>query len=79
MSVAEKIEACVLAAINDADVDVSDIGGGHFEIKVVSAAFQNKSLLQKQRLVYSAIADLMKGADAPVHAIDKLHTLIPES
>jgi stress-induced morphogen len=79
MEIAERIEACVLAAIEGADVNVTDAGGGHFEIKVVSAAFQDKSLLQKQRLVYSAIADLMKGADAPVHAIDKLQTLLPES
>jgi acid stress-induced BolA-like protein IbaG/YrbA len=51
--------------------------GGHFEIRVVSAAFEGKNTLAKQRLVFSAIAHLMKGDSAPVHAIDKLETLAP--
>ena len=49
-------------------------GGGHFEIEVVSTAFTGKSTLESQRLVYSAIAHLMKGDMAPVHAVDSLKT-----
>ena len=51
--------------------------GGHFEIRVVSQAFAGKNTLAKQRLVFSAIAHLMKGDGAPVHAIDKLDTIAP--
>jgi acid stress-induced BolA-like protein IbaG/YrbA len=51
--------------------------GGHFEIRVVSASFAGKNTLAKQRLVFSAIAHLMKGDGAPVHAIDKLETVAP--
>ena len=51
--------------------------GGHFEIRVVSPAFAGKNTLAKQRLVFSAIAHLMKGDGAPVHAIDKLDTIAP--
>ncbi|MEX2207872.1 MAG: BolA/IbaG family iron-sulfur metabolism protein [Myxococcota bacterium] len=51
--------------------------GGHFEIRVVSASFAGKNSLAKQRLVFSAIAHLMRGDGAPVHAIDKLETLAP--
>lgn len=51
--------------------------GGHFEIRVVSKSFEGKNTLAKQRLVFSAIAHLMKGDAAPVHAIDKLETLSP--
>jgi hypothetical protein len=34
-------------------------------------------MLESQRLVYSAIAHLMKGDLAPVHAVDKLKTRVP--
>ena len=49
-------------------------GGGHYSITVTAAAFANKSMLEQQRMVYSAITELMKGNDAPIHAVDKLIT-----
>lgn len=49
-------------------------GGGHFSIEVTSPAFAGKSMLESQRLVLGAIAHLMKGDSAPVHAIDSLKT-----
>lgn len=49
-------------------------GGGHYTIEVVSATFQGMGMLDSQRLVYSAIAHLMQGDLAPVHAVDKLTT-----
>ncbi len=52
-------------------------GGGHFEIRVVSAAFEGKKTLAKQRMVYSAISHLMSGDNPPVHAIDRLETSVP--
>ena len=52
-------------------------GGGHFTITVTAAAFAGQSLLSKQRMVLSAIAHLMKGDDAPVHAVDSLVTNTP--
>lgn len=51
--------------------------GHHFEITVTSSAFQGKSLLDKQRLVYSAITPYMSGNNAPIHAVDRLKTLLP--
>ncbi len=51
--------------------------GGHFTIDVVSPAFAGLGMLESQRLVYSAIAHLMKGDLAPVHAVDKLKTRVP--
>ena len=64
------------AAITGAVVDVTSRSSGHFEIRVVSPAFDGKSMLQQQQVVYGAIAHLMRGDDAPVHAIDRLHTAI---
>lgn len=51
-------------------------GGGHYTIEVVSATFQGLGMLDSQRLVYSAIAHLMQGDLAPVHAVDKLTTRV---
>lgn len=73
----DTIRDAIVAAIPDADADVQG-SGGHFAIRVVSTAFTGKSLLQKQRLVMSAITPFMSGPDAPVHAIDRLETLSPE-
>lgn len=52
-------------------------GGGHYSIEVVSPVFAGKGMLDSQRLVYSAIAPLLKGDDAPVHAVDSLRTRTP--
>ena len=71
-----KIRASIEAALPCEKVDVRG-SGGHFEIRVVSSEFAGKNTLAKQRLVFSAIAHLMKGDGAPVHAIDKLETLAP--
>ena len=70
------IKTSVEGAIAGATAEVSG-GGGHFEIVVTSTAFAGQSLLAKQRMVLSAIAHLMKGEDAPVHAVDKIETKTP--
>ena len=49
-------------------------GETHFHITVVSAAFQGQSRLQRQRAVYSLVADEMRER---VHAL-ALVTLTPE-
>jgi len=67
-SIEEKIEGSVAQVTG---------GGGHFTIEVTSAAFEGKSMLQSQRLVYGAITHLMAGDAAPVHAVDSLKTRTP--
>jgi stress-induced morphogen len=52
-------------------------GGGHFNIEVTSPVFAGKNMLESQRMVYGAIANLMKGDRAPVHAVDSLKTRTP--
>lgn len=70
------IREAITARIPDAVTEVNG-GGGHFNIAVVSPVFAGKNMLESQRLVYSAIAHLMKGDDAPVHAVDSLKTRAP--
>ena len=76
MSIIDETRTVIEAAIPGALVSVRG-GGGHFEIEVVSDQFAGKRLLERQRMVLSAIAPLMKGNDAPVHAVDTLVCKLP--
>jgi acid stress-induced BolA-like protein IbaG/YrbA len=42
---------------------------------VVSDAFEGKSRVRQQQMVYAAITPLMTGDAPPVHAIDRLETV----
>lgn len=77
MDVLSELEKAIVAKIPDANVKVAPGSGGHFSIEVVSPVFAGKSMLESQRLVYGAIAHLMKGDGAPVHAVDSLKTRTP--
>ena len=77
MDVLDSIRRAIVDKIPDAAVDVQPGSGGHFSISVVSPVFAGKGMLESQRLVYGAIAHLMKGDGAPVHAVDKLTTKAP--
>ncbi|OQK18030.1 cell division protein BolA [Methyloprofundus sedimenti] len=35
-------------------------GGGHYHVRIVSSAFEGKSLVQRHQLIYKALGDLMK-------------------
>ncbi|MDD2767998.1 MAG: BolA family transcriptional regulator [Methylococcus sp.] len=41
-------------------------GGGHFQATIVSAAFDGKSAVQRHRMVYSALGDMMTNE---IHAL----------
>ncbi|HEU4410336.1 MAG TPA: BolA family protein [Polyangiaceae bacterium] len=75
-SVTEAIRTAIVGVIADATVHVEG-GGGHFTIEVVSPVFAGKNRVESQRLVLGAIAHLMKGDAAPVHAVDSLRTRVP--
>ncbi len=73
--VAEAMKQAIESAVPDASAEVTIAGGGHYALVVRSPAFAGQRTLAKQRMVYAAIADLMAGNDAPVHAIDSMQTL----
>ena len=75
--VSAQIRDAILQALPGAEVRVSVGQPGHFSLSVRSAQFQNQSRVACQRLVLKAIAPLMSGDRAPVHAIDQLETLSP--
>jgi acid stress-induced BolA-like protein IbaG/YrbA len=70
-----QIQAAIASALPGAQVQVTPGQPGHFSVSVRSAQFQNQTRLACQRLVYKAIAHLMSGDRAPVHAIDQLETI----
>lgn len=73
---AAQIETLIRAALPDAEVAVNDTtgGGDHYAAVVVSPAFHGKSLIERHRLVYAALGDLMR---AQIHAL-ALTTDTPE-
>ena len=75
--VVEDLREAIAKALPEAEIEIRATGAGHFEIKVVCAAFEERSRVSQQQAVYGAIAHLMRGDAAPVHAIDKLETLVP--
>jgi stress-induced morphogen len=58
----------IRAVLPDAVVEMKDLTGteDHWEAKIVSAVFEGKSLIQRHRLVMSALAEELKG---PIHAL----------
>ncbi|HEY4102529.1 MAG TPA: BolA family protein [Polyangiaceae bacterium] len=75
-SVVDALREAIEREIPGSEANVSG-GGGHFTIEVVSSAFAGKGMLESQRMVYGAIAPLMKGDAPPVHAVDSLKTRTP--
>ncbi|HMI83543.1 MAG TPA: BolA/IbaG family iron-sulfur metabolism protein [Polyangiaceae bacterium] len=73
-STAEALKVAITQAVPDAKVEVLSSGGGHYSLEVRSTAFRDRSTLERHRMVYTAIAALMAGDTAPVHAIDTLKT-----
>lgn len=75
--IAKQLHEAIAAKLPNATIEVTIGTPGHYTLDVTSGEFEGKNLLAKQRLVLSAISHLMGGDDAPVHAIDKLHTRLP--
>ncbi len=49
-------------------------GGGHFAVKVISDKFSNRSILERHRMIYQAVDDLMP---SEIHALS-IQALTPE-
>lgn len=73
----ERMRGLIRDALPGAEVRVAATSPGHFEVAVTSSAFEGKGVVDQQRLVYGAIAPLMRGDAAPVHAIDRMTTRTP--
>jgi stress-induced morphogen len=63
-----EIEQLIRAVIPDAQIKAADMTGtgDHFEITVVSGAFQGKTTLEQHKMVFAALAAEM---DRRIHAV----------
>ena len=69
------IAQMIRTGIPDAEVQVSGDDGVHFEAVVSSASFAGKSTLQRHRLVYATLGELMGNE---IHALG-LRTELPDA
>ena len=69
MVASEWVQAEVLKAVPDADVEVIDLhrSGDHFHVRIISESFDGMRPLQRQKLV---LAVMKQHIPHPVHALD---------
>lgn len=82
----DRIEALLTEAFSPVDLLVKDQshlhaghagaqdGKGHFNVRVVSKLFEGHSRIQRHRLVFDAVSDMM---ETDIHAL-KIHALTPD-
>jgi stress-induced morphogen len=73
----ERVRALLVAAFADAEVELVDLTGtqDHYQARIVSRAFEGRSMLEQHQLVYGALGSAMHG---PIHAF-ALTTYTPAS
>jgi stress-induced morphogen len=73
----ESVRRLLLAALPDADIELVDLTGteDHYQARIVSQAFEGKTLLEQHQLVYRALGEAMRG---PIHAL-ALKTYTPHN
>jgi acid stress-induced BolA-like protein IbaG/YrbA len=70
--VAQQLAEAIRRALPGAEVTVHAGSPGHFELEVAALALAGLPRVKQQQAVYAAIAHLMAGDSAPVHAIDRM-------
>lgn len=72
----EQVEAMIKTDLPDAEVAVQDLtgGGDHYQVAVVSGAFEGLSLVKRHQLVYKAVNSAM--SSEAIHALS-LETKTP--
>jgi len=66
----ESLRGLIRAAMPDAEVDIRDRTGtmDHFNLRIASAAFSGKTLIEQHQMVYAALGAALK--DGRVHAVE---------
>lgn len=54
------------SAYHQGHASAKEHGGGHFKVEIISDKFNNLSKVQRHKVVYEAIGDLMEGE---IHAL----------
>ena len=75
MITAQEVKLLIKQTLPDAQIDVTDLGGGdHLEVNVVSEKFSGLSLVQQHQLVYAALKNELR--TETIHAL-ALTTSVP--
>ncbi|XP_042518528.1 protein BOLA2 [Macadamia integrifolia] len=72
----EEVEATLTSKLKPSHIEVTDTSGGcgaSFEIEIVSEQFEGKRLLERHRMVNTALAEEMKN----IHALSIKKSLTP--
>ncbi|MGH8132608.1 MAG: BolA family protein [Steroidobacteraceae bacterium] len=70
VAIGQALAPSALEIIDDSPLHVGHPGaggGGHYRVRLVSEAFRGRSPLERHRMVYAAVAALLKGS---VHALN---------
>ena len=72
---ADELRERIASALPAAQIEIVDLTGtqDHYQARVVSTAFEGKSMIEQHQLVYRALGDAM---DGPIHAL-ALETIVP--
>jgi stress-induced morphogen len=73
----DSVRQLLLAALPDAELELVDLTGtqDHYQARIVSQAFEGKTLIEQHQLVYRALGEAMQG---PIHAL-ALKTYTPQT
>ncbi len=73
----DRLKQMIQAGLTDAEVQVQDLtgGGDHYQVTVISSAFEGQSLVQQHRLVNDTVNEVM--ATGELHAF-AIKTYTPE-
>jgi stress-induced morphogen len=73
-----QVETMIKAGFPDAKVQIQDLtgGGDHYQVVVVSSAFEGKGLVQQHQMVYGAVQQAM--SSEAIHALS-LKTYTPQA
>jgi stress-induced morphogen len=73
----ESVRRLLLVAMPDADIDLVDLTGteDHYQARIVSQAFEGKTLIEQHQLVYRALGEAMR---EEIHAL-ALKTYTPHT
>lgn len=70
----QRLEIVDDSASHASHAGARESGGGHYNVTIVSAAFAGKNLIERHRLVYGALGELMH---KDIHALS-LQALSPD-
>ena len=65
----DQVESMIKSGLPDADVAVQDLtgGGDHYQVAIISSAFEGLSLVKRHQLVYKAVNTAM--SSEAIHAL----------